>query len=153
VCDAGGVDDVTWAALAWTLTLLGGIWTWFAYRRRGLGAGLRGAGLTLLPVSLWLTGTLELVTDIGSAVTDWATHLVLSPAVWLGLGLGGLGIVLLVVGGIVRDRQLAAATGSKQVGGAGTPPAVGRGRDVRAEPAVDPEMAEIEALLRKRGIS
>jgi hypothetical protein len=147
------VDDVTWAALAWTLTLLGGIWTWFAYRRRGLGAGLRGAGLTLLPVSLWLTGTLELVTDIGSAVTDWATHLVLSPAVWLGLGLGGLGIVLLVVGGIVRDRQLAAATGSKQVGGAGTPPAVGRGRDARAEPAVDPEMAEIEALLRKRGIS
>ena len=49
VWDAGGVDDVTWGALTLTLTLLGGIWTWCAFRRRGLASGLRGAGFTLLP--------------------------------------------------------------------------------------------------------
>ena len=34
VCNAGGVDDVTWVAFTLTLTILGGIWTWFAFRSR-----------------------------------------------------------------------------------------------------------------------
>ena len=45
VCDAWGVDDVTWGALTLTLTLLGAFWTWLAFRRRGLASGLRGAAL------------------------------------------------------------------------------------------------------------
>src|SRR5689334_12235075 len=49
---AGGVDDVVWGALTVTLTLLGGLYTWFAFRRRGFVAGLRGVGLTLIPVAL-----------------------------------------------------------------------------------------------------
>ena len=62
VWETVGVDDVTWGALTLTLTLLGGIWTWLAFRRRGVVSGLRGAAFTLLPAAAWLTGTLQLFT-------------------------------------------------------------------------------------------
>src|SRR5262245_56639253 len=88
------------------------MWTWFAFRRRGLAAGLRGAAFTLLPAAAFLTGTLTMFTEIGGAVTDWATHLVLSPTVWLGVILAGVSVVLFVVSGVLRSRQLGSA-GSK----------------------------------------
>ncbi|MDP2774107.1 MAG: hypothetical protein Q8O61_11185, partial [Nocardioides sp.] len=88
------MDDVTWAALALTLTLLGGIWTWLAYQRRGLPAALKGAGLTLLPLAAYLTKTLQMLTEVGDAVADWATTLVFSPVVWVGVVLGGAAVVL-----------------------------------------------------------
>ena len=53
----GAMDEAAWGALALALTLLGGIYTWVSSRRRGLAAGVRGAGLTLLPVAAWLTGS------------------------------------------------------------------------------------------------
>ena len=66
------------------LTALGAAWTWYAFRNRGAASGLRGAGLTLLPPAAFLTGTLEMFTEIGGSVVDWATSLVLSPIVWAG---------------------------------------------------------------------
>ena len=73
---------MTWAALTAVLTALGAAWTWYAFRHRGLASGLRGSGLTLLPPAAFLTGTLEMFTEIGGSVFDWATGVVLSPAVW-----------------------------------------------------------------------
>jgi hypothetical protein len=148
------VDDATWAALALTLTVLGAVWTWHAFRKRGVASGLRGAGLTLLPAAAYLTDTLRMFTRIGTAVGDWVAGLVLSPSVWVGIVLAGLAVVLLVVSGIVRDRGRARA-----VGGA-TPAAPDKAvRRGKGEPAIgsaaggDDELADIEALLRKRGIS
>ena len=57
---AGSLDSTTWAALALTLTVIGAVLSWVAWRRRGPAAGLRGLGWTLLPVAAWLTGTLRL---------------------------------------------------------------------------------------------
>ena len=54
------------------LTIIGAALTWFAWRRRGLAAGLRGLAWTLLPVAAWLTGTLKLVTGIVDDVVSWA---------------------------------------------------------------------------------
>ena len=48
---AGHMDEAAWGALTLSLTLLGGIYTWFAFRSRGFVAGLRGVGFTLLPVA------------------------------------------------------------------------------------------------------
>lgn len=150
------MDDATWAALALTLTVLGAVWTWHAFRKRGVASGLRGAGLTLLPAAAYLTDTLRMFTRIGTAVGDWVTGLVLSPSVWVGIVLAGVAVVLLVVSGLVRDRERARA-----VGGAATAApdqAVRRGKG-KGEPAIgsaqggDDELADIEALLRKRGIS
>jgi hypothetical protein len=153
------VDEVTWAALAAVLTALGAAWTWYAFRHRGVASGLRGAGLTLLPAAAWLTGTLEMFSEIGGSITDWATDLVFSPQVWAGVILSGLAVVLLVVSGILRDRALAA-------GGAGKPgkKQAAVGSDKRAglpassqgstgPLADDDDLSEVEAILRRRGIS
>ena len=147
------MDDAAWTALALALTTVGGLYTWHAYRRRGLAAGLRGAGLTLLAPAAWLTDTLRMFTRIVDAVGDWALGLVFSPLVWVGVVLGGLGAVLLVVSGILTSRQLgttarsgsSAAQGPKEVGAAE--------RRAKGEPAIDDDLADIEALLRRRGIS
>ncbi|MCD4526113.1 hypothetical protein [Nocardioides sp. cx-173] len=142
------MDDVTWAALAMVLTALGAVWTWFAYQRRGLPAALKGAGLTLLPLAAYLTKTLKMLTRIGDAVADWATSLVFSPLVWAGVVLAGLGVVLFGAGRALerrsgdqaprrdRRRELPKSPGAAAPG----------------KPAIDDDLAEIEALLRKRGI-
>ena len=98
------MDDVTWAALTAVLTALGAAWTWYAFRNRGVASGLRGAGLTLIPPAAWLTGTLEMFTEIGGSVADWATHLVLSPIVWAGIVVAGLSVVLLGSSAMLRER-------------------------------------------------
>ena len=133
-----------WGALTVTLTGLGAAWTWFAFRHRGTAAGLRGAGLTLVPAAAWLTGTLEMFTEIGGSVADWATHLVFSPVVWLGIVLAGVSVVLFVLSGALRARQLGGAEPKRGELGAPGP---------KQQPAVDDDLAEIEAILRKRGIS
>lgn len=142
------MDDAAWAALTLSLTVLGGIWTWFSFRRRGLVSGTRALGFTLLPLAAYLTKTLQMFTEIGQAIGSWATHLVFSPVVWFGFLLGGAGIVLIVVSGMMRSRRLGAAP-------EGSAAELPRGKGTGSSPAIDTdsEMAEIEAILRKRGIS
>jgi hypothetical protein len=148
------VDEVTWGALTLTLTAIGAVWTWFAFRRRGAAAGLRGAAFTLLPPAAFLTGTLEMFTEIGGSVADWATHLVLSPIVWLGIVLAGISGVLFVVSGMLRGRQVGAAEPrGKEALGSDKPAGELKRSGRRAELAIDDDMAEIEAILRKRGIT
>ena len=110
--DSGPVEGTTWAALTAALTVAGAIWTWIAFRRRGAANGLRAMGFTLLPAAAWLTGTLEMVVEIAGSVTDWATGLVFNVLTWSGVGLAGLALVLFVVSGFIRDRQLARGAGA-----------------------------------------
>ena len=150
------MDDLTWGALALTLTVLGGIYTWYAFRRRGTAAGLRGASLTLVPVALYLTRTLRLVTDVAGEVVDWAAHLVFSPTVWLGFVVAAVAVVLYVVSGFLSARDIGtAAKKQKQVRADRRPEGLPSGQRPRSQRVADedPELAEIEALLRKRGIS
>lgn len=150
------MDGTTWAALTAALTVAGGIWTWIAFRRRGAVNGLRALGFTLLPAAAWLTGTLEVVVEIAGSVTDWATGLVFDVFTWAGVGLAGLAVVLFVVSGFLRDRQL----GRAQAGGSapshdhkapGALPRSSASGSAGRSP-VDDDLADIEALLRKRGI-
>jgi len=154
MCNPWRVDEVTWGALTLTLTLLGGIWTWLAFRRRGLASGLRGAGFTLLPAAAWLTGTMEMFTEIGGSVADWATHVAFSPIVWAGVVLTGISVVLLGVSGALRKRELGVKDGPRPSSVADQKPgkALPRSRGPAA-PALDDDMADIEALLKKRGIT
>ena len=151
------MDDVTWAALTLTLTLLGGIYTWFAYQRRGAAAALRGAGFTLIPVALLLTDTLEMLTRIVDAVGHWALNVVFNPFMWAGLLLAGVSVVCFVVAGVLTRREIGTTPGESR--GARSTKELPEGRGKKAQPVVDPvdpidtEMAEIEALLRKRGIT
>jgi heme exporter protein D len=147
------VDDVTWGALTLTLTLLGGIYTWFAYQRRGLAAGLRGAGITLIPVALLLTDTLKMLTRIVDAVGDWALNVVFNPFMWAGLVVAGVSVVCFVVAGVLTRREIGTTPRAGRDGG---PTALPEARSKKGPPARDPvdaEMADIEALLRERGIT
>ncbi|WP_242497947.1 hypothetical protein [Nocardioides glacieisoli] len=153
------MEGTTWAALTAALTVAGAIWTWIAFRRRGAANGLRALGFTLLPAAAWLTGTLEVVVEIAGSITDWATSLVFNVLTWSGVGLAGLALLLFVVSGFIRDRQLARG---QAAGGSGKAPADAAPSARRELPSasarskggspVDDEMADIEALLKKRGI-
>jgi hypothetical protein len=131
--------------------MLGGIYTWFAFRSRGFVAGLRGVGFTLIPVALLLTDTLQMVTRIGSAISDWALGLAFSPATWLGIIMAGVSVVCFVVAGFIANRGAVEEPRTDK-------PArkeLSKSKGSKADPvlAEDPELAEIEALLRKRGIT
>jgi hypothetical protein len=157
------VDDAAWAALTLSLTVLGAIWTWWSFRRRGITSGLRALAFTLLPLAAYLTRTLRMFTRIVDAIGDWATSLALDPRVWSGIIVAGVSAVLFVVSGALRARGVGASRAPKRGRSGGDveaqreqpgrlPTAGGRSG---GRPAVDgdDDMAEIEALLRKRGIS
>jgi hypothetical protein len=148
--DAGTVDDAAWAALTLSLTVAGGIWTWFAFRRRGLASGMRALGFTLLPLAAYLTKTLQMFTGIAGEIGDWASHLVFSPVVWLGVVLAGVSVLLIGGSGRLRNRAVGPAEKSDKT--KPLPPA-GPGGKGRPALAQDDDMADIEALLRKRGIN
>ena len=158
MCHAGPVDEVTWTALTAVLTALGAAWTWYAFRNRGTASGLRGAGLTLLPPAAFLTGTLEMFTEIGGSVVDWATSVVLSPVVWAGIICAGLSVVLLGTSAALRKRQQGGTpdetSGTKRETRAGRrkgelPPAAGK----KGEPLIDDDLSDVEEILKRRGIT
>jgi hypothetical protein len=97
-------NDLTLLPFCVGLTLLGLIGSWAAWRRRGAAAGIRGVAWSLLPVSLYLTGLLELVWDVVRSAVSWVTHLIFSPTVWAGVALFGVSVVLYVVSGVARGR-------------------------------------------------
>ena len=147
------MDEATWLALTAVLTALGAAWTAYAWRHRGLASGLRGAALTLLAPAAYLTGTLELGVEIAGSAADWATSLVFSPLVWLGVALAGVAAMLYVVSGFLRSRTIGASARPAS-------PAVERPPDRPAlpgrastDPGIDPELADIEEILRRRGIT
>lgn len=148
------LQSATWTALALVLTVIGAAYTYGAWHRRGVAAGVRGLAWTLLPLAAWLTGTLRLAGRIVDAVTSWAASLVFNPFTWLGILVAGVSVVLFGASAAMRRRGIGAR--------AGTPrrPAVKPSRDPRlaaparqkGAPAVD-DLSDIEAILRKHGIS
>lgn len=154
----GSLDIVTWQALTAVLTLLGLAATVVFWRRRGAVSGLRMLAIALLPAAAYLTGTLRLVWEVGDAVLRWATRLVLSPSVWIGIALAATSVLLLLVTGVLRRHGADPAARDK--------PALDRQRSHRpaagptpAEEAGgragegDDDMADIEAILKRHGIS
>ncbi len=154
----GAVDNATWFALAVTLTLLGAVATFLLWRRRGAASGLRMLAWTLLPAAAYLTGTLRLLGSVLQDVVDWASRLVFNPQVWLGIAVAGVSVLLFAVSAALRNRGggrarragAAERTGAPKPGAA--PQVAGKpGRPPDA--SVDEDLADIEAILKKHGIS
>lgn len=168
-------NAIAWLPLCAGLTGLGLVASWFAYRRRGLGSGLRGVAWSLLPLAIYLTGSIEMFWKIGTAIGNFAASFVLSPKVWSGVGVAALAAVLFVVSGPAKRRRrrktAAEADATRpvagaEVGAAGQPgqeKATGSRRARKSlEPApagaaksgpADDDMREVEEILRRRGIS
>jgi len=58
-------DKIAWLPLCAGLTGLGLVLSYFAYRRRGAGSGLRWAAWSLLPLAAYLTGSIEMFWKMG----------------------------------------------------------------------------------------
>jgi hypothetical protein len=126
-------------------------------------SGLRALAWSLLPLAAGLTGVLRLAWDIADSVGNWAVGLVFSPVVWLGVLIAGLSAVLFVVSGFLARRTRPATPGRGRRDGTGsTPsrrqqpaplPAKGAAPAQAQGATADDDLADIEALLRKHGIS
>jgi hypothetical protein len=140
----------TWNSIAWFpicvgLTAVGLVASWFSWRRRGARRGIRAAAWSLLPLALYLTGSILLVGRIGSAIVQFASSFVFSTKTWAGVILFVLAaVIFLVSGGIpvlswgkkrARKRELkqqstadggqpvTAGTGTRAVAEVGAAPA------------------------------
>ena len=171
----------TWNSIAWFplcvgLSGVGLVLSWFTWRRRGLRRGIRGVAWSLLPLALYLTGSIVLVGRIGSAVVQFASSFVFSPKTWAGVVLLGLSaLIFLTSGGVPRLRRRKRGgkgdgKSEKDVGRKPAAPAVTTaGNRAVAEVGAAPKQAkpakqgkgggddgldpEVAAILRRHGIS
>jgi hypothetical protein len=141
-----GFEEATWLVPCAGMTALGLIGAWVLWRRRGAAAGLRFGALALLPLAAWLSGTVGLFWDVGTAVGRWAGRLVLSPRVWAGVALAGLAVVLFLISGLLRRRAPSkpATTAPPRRAVTARPPS--------APASADDDFSEAEEILRRRGI-
>jgi heme exporter protein D len=158
-------DAATWGVFACVLSALGGVLTYLAWQRGKIARAVRGAGWTVLPIAAWMTGTLRLAAEVVGDVGDWAARLVFSPVVWLGVCLAGVSAVLFGVSGVIARHSgeqprkaraakvRAAKKSAKQTGQLNQPKASSGGPgDAGGTDGVD-GMDDIEAILKKHGIS
>jgi len=143
------VDTLVFGALCTALSAAGIFLTTRRARSRGRRWTLRMLGLSLLPFGLWATGIGRLAWRLLDASVDFFVGLTFNPLVWVGFGVLAASAGLLV---------LSWRTGSSTPKGSPATPAVGsapaRDRKAIEAPAESIEgMDEIEAILRRRGIS
>lgn len=148
------------------IALLGVILTGLAWRRGNKGRVVQGIGVALAPIALYFAGLLSLVWNAVVAVVGWAARVVFTPPVWFGLSLLTVCVVLWVVGGIVAKRTSGrekpartpkSATGSSpaaavDAGKSESQPKQDQQQSKQQGAPADEDFAEIEELLKKRGI-
>ena len=150
MCHAGavrGADVVLW--LPWALLLSAGavVLGVRSVRRGDRVRALWWLGWALMPPALLLTGTLRLVGRVAAAFADWATSVVFSPTTWLGIVLAvAAGALLGTARWLGRRQRLARGESPKRT-------LRPTGRPTRGGDAVDDDLADIEEILRRRGIS
>lgn len=142
------VGQSSWVWLPWVVILSGlGVGAaWVAWRAGRRAAAVRRIGWATLPWAAWLLALFPLVTRVADAFAGWATRFVFNPTAWIGMIVGVVGVAMIVAG--------------TRFGGT-EPPVLSRLRRGGADrPAVqqsgaerDPEIDEIDAILKRRGIS
>ena len=164
-------DKIAWLPLCGGLTGLGLVLSYVAMRRRGLGAGLRGAAWSLLPLAAYLTGAIEMFWKMGAAIGDFAKGFVFSAQVWAGIAVAGVAVVLFVASGPLRRHRVkegqgqqaavakAAAPGRElaprtapvaTTAPAGTPVKARKGKNAADD---DDDLGDVEDILRRHGIT
>ncbi|MDH2430692.1 cellulose synthase [Sphaerisporangium sp. TRM90804] len=159
-------EQIAWLPLCAGVTAAGLVLSFIVLRRRGAGAGLRGAAWSLIPLAAYLTGALPALWQAGTAVAGFVAGLVFSPMVWAGVAVAGLSVLLFMVSGLLRRRGRRAAPAERPArapqpaapaagAGAGAPTQPNR-RPLppkQAAPAADDDLSDIEEILKRRGIS
>ncbi|WP_435111064.1 cellulose synthase [Nocardiopsis synnemataformans] len=168
-------ENLTWMTglvLGGGLTLVGLVISFFVWRAKGAASGLRGVAWSLLPLAAGLIGLMNAVWQFAMSIFGILVGLLFNPAVWAGVALTGLAVVLYVVSGVMRARDVGTRPGRakepkepKAAGGAGSAAEPGAAPAApQAKGTVGPapkkagaaddlsDLDDIEELLRKRGI-
>jgi hypothetical protein len=139
------MSDFFLFSISLAVTVLGLVGSWAAVRKRGAASGMRGAAWSLVPLGAYLTG-----------LTRFLADLAFSPVKWAGVVVLGLAAVLYMTSGVLlRKREGGAeveaepARKARRAASGGAPKAALEKR----QPATDPDLAEIEQILKNRGIS
>jgi hypothetical protein len=135
-----------WVALASAVGVVPAVLAW---RRGRHASALRWIGWAIVPWAAWLLGLVSLVARVSDAFVDWTARFVFNPAAWVGIILSVIATALIVGGARVAGRGRA----DKPAGqGTGRPATKAGGRPAVAAKA-DPEDEDIEAILRRHGIT
>jgi cytochrome c oxidase assembly factor CtaG len=154
-------NNIAWFPLCVGLSGVGLVLSWLTWRRRGVRRGIRAAAWSLLPLALYLTGSILLVGRIGSAVVNFAQSFVFSPKTWSGVVLFVVAaVIFLVSGGIpllssarkrAKKRELKRAGSATEVTTAGGAVAVSAGRGDPASAPAKTVTAPTPAAKRGKG--
>lgn len=145
------MSDFFLFSISLAVTVLGLVGSWAAARRRGAASGLRGAAWSLVPLGAYLTG-----------LTKFLSDLVFSPVKWAGVVVLGLGAVLYMTSGVMLrrgggeaevDSGRAPSGGGRKAAPKGGSAGAPAGAVEQRKAAVDPDLAEIEQILKNRGIN
>lgn len=142
-----GPDLVLW--MPWAL-LLSAVTAGLAVRsmRRGQSLNaLRWAGWAFVPPALLLTGTLRLAGRVSTAVLNWSAALAFNPLMWSGVVLAGIAVVLLGTARVLQARRPSVEQPSP------AKPLRSGSHRAPATREADDDLADIEEILRRRGIS
>ena len=139
-----------------TVTIVGLVLSFIAWRKKGLRSGLRGAAWSLLPIAMWLTGAVRLVGHIGSAIVQFASAFVFSPKAWLGVILACLAVLLFLISGgiplVSGTRERNKKRRERVRAGEPEPAAVQPAQRQAPPPPANDDMGDVEEILRRRGI-
>jgi hypothetical protein len=118
------------------------------WQKRDMRGAARMAALALVPVGLDLAGFVRLGRKVGDAVGHWGLNLIFDPLVWIGIIMLGLAALLWIVTGFGSpdESETEAVTSTPRR-------AVGPSRQKTAPASATGEDPEIEAILRKHGVS
>ncbi|GAA4085780.1 cellulose synthase [Nonomuraea soli] len=177
------VDQIAWFPILAGASVVGLVFTFLTWRRRGALAAARVLAWSLLPMAAYLTGAFKALWTVGSTLVSFVAGLVLNPLVWAGVILAGISAVLFVVTGVLRGRKLAKADrldagGEPAVSGRARKPAVQAApkaaqqaqrpqqaqqaqkpvpqpaaAQTKKKPAADDDFSDIEDILKRRGIN
>lgn len=141
------VRDSPWVIVGLALSAALLAVAWFAWRRRGAADGVRWLGIALVPAGLAMSGLGAMVGRIGIEISRFMTRFVFSSIVWTGVALLGVAIGLELTSRTMRGRGI----GARQPA---PPGQVEPSRTAsRSSEAGEGDLADIEELLRRRGIT
>ena len=139
-----------------TVTIVGLVLSFFAWRKKGARSGMRGVAWSLLPIAMWLTNSVGLVGRIGSAIVRFGTAFVFSPKAWLGVILVGIAALLFLISGGIPllggTRKRNKARRQKTRDSEREPAAISRPQGQTPAPSADDDLGDVEEILRRRGI-